>query len=115
MQIQITAVQSHSKTRDFVVYLQVNSLIRLHSDNEFVCGLIQICPEVSIVQIPRHMSELYPDLSPAERQENMKCFHGTHKVGQERSLFPKVPRTSYYVMLFQLSAEKAPHPTSSYL
>lgn len=66
MQIQITAVQSHSKTRDLVVYLQVNSLIGLHSDNQLVCGPIEICTEISIVQIPWHMSELYPDLSPAE-------------------------------------------------
>lgn len=63
VKIEITAIQLHSQTRNFVVYLQINSLIRLNSYNKFICSPIKISTKIPIVQITWHMPELYPYLS----------------------------------------------------
>ena len=68
MQIEITSIQSHAEPWYLIVDLQIYSFIRLNTYYELIRSLIQVCPEASLIQIPRHMPELNPDLHPGNRE-----------------------------------------------
>lgn len=80
-EVQPAAVQSHGQPRDLVVDLEVDRLVRLHPDDKLVGRLVQIGPEAPLVEVPRHVPELDPDLcsgtgSPSAGEQSKEAGGG---------------------------------------
>mmetsp|Transcript_17395 Transcript_17395/g.52121 ORF Transcript_17395/g.52121 Transcript_17395/m.52121 type:complete len:381 (-) Transcript_17395:766-1908(-) len=61
-EVQPLSVQTETQARHLVVDLQVDALVGLDADHQFVGGGVQVSSHLGLVQVARYVAELHPDL-----------------------------------------------------